>query len=250
MIKIITESEFATESPDYQSQLLPNLKMSFSAAEDNSTDQYFIDKVFEYIANRKNISMPDLSINCLDLGCGGGQLILDLNSRHQTKICVGLDGVSGMLGRENWKSTSGILYNADLSKPFQVSNDDENLKFDLITSWEVIEHIRPSDLLTFFNNVVNHLSDDGIFLCSIAMFPDTRDENGYHQDCREYNPNTKQYVLHQSVFNKEEWMDILKDFNVSEYPLKSNNYRCGYVAPRDHPSYNGQGGSLYLMITK
>jgi|688.fasta_scaffold90337_2 SAM-dependent methyltransferase len=250
MIKIITEHEFAVESPDYQSQLLPNLKMSFSAAEDNSTDHYFIDKVAEYISNQRGISLDELSINCLDLGCGGGQLIIDLNSKKFTNVCIGLDGVSGMLNRENWNKTDGILHNTDLSKPFHVTMDDEPLKFDLITSWEVIEHINPSDLVTFFTNVVNHLSDDGIFICSIAMFPDTRDENGYHQDCPEYNPNSNQFVLHQSVFDKEQWMEILKDFNVKEYPLKSEYYKCGYVAPRDHPSHNGKGGSLYLMVTK
>jgi SAM-dependent methyltransferase len=250
MIKIKTNNELAVDSPDYTSQQLPNLKMKFSAAEDNSTDHYFIEKVAEYIANKKGKNPETMKINCLDLGCGGGQLIIDLNNRDFTNICIGLDGVSGTLGRDNWNKSNGILFNADLSKDFEVLEDENILKFDLITSWEVIEHIHPNNLSTFFKNMINHLSDDGIFLCSIAMFPDTRDINGYHQDCIEYDPNSKQFVLHQSVFNREEWLEILKDYNVQEYPLKSNQYRCGYIAPRDHPSYNGKGGSLYLMITK
>lgn len=250
MIKIKTNYELAIDSPDYTSQQLPNLKMSFSAAEDNSTDHYFISKVAEYIANIQNKDLYSLRINCLDLGCGGGQLIIDLNEQYFTDICIGLDGVSGTLGRENWNKSDGVLFNADLSKDYEVLKDDTRIKFDLITSWEVIEHIHPNDLKTFFDNMINHLKDDGIFLCSIAMFPDTRDVNGYHQDCPEYNPNTEQFVLHQSVFNREKWMEILKDYNVKEYPLESTQYRCGYIAPRDHPSHNGQGGSLYLMITK
>ena len=87
MIEIKAKQALAVDSPDYKSQQLPNLKMSFSAAEDNSTDHYFISKVAEYIAGIQNKDLDSLRMNCLDLGCGGAQLILDLNNQYFTDIC-------------------------------------------------------------------------------------------------------------------------------------------------------------------
>jgi SAM-dependent methyltransferase len=252
MIKVITNNSLALESPDFLVQQEKNLKMSFSAAEDNSTSAAFIDAVSNFFANRRSGDVSSLKLNVLDLGCGGGQLIVDFSQQSFTNVCVGLDGVAGALGRENWL-TYNMFHNVDLSKDYTiVDSQNEMVKFDLITSWEMIEHLHPTELDIFFRNMHKHLKSDGVFLGSIAMFPDIRDEFGYHQDCSEYNPSTKQYLLHQSVFDENTWKNkILKDYSVLDYPFVDERYRCGYLAPRDHPpDENGVGGSFYLMITK
>lgn len=253
MIKIKTNSPIAITSPDFLVQQEKNLMMSFSAAEDNSTDLLFIDEISRFIANKKKTSLNDLSINVLDLGCGGGQLCVDFSKKSYVKNSIGLDGVAGTLNLYNWYHYKNNLFNVDISKEFSILNeDDEIMKFDLITSWEVIEHLTEDDLEVFFENSYKHLSEDGIFIGSIALFPDTRDEFGFHQDHPNYNPKTKQYILHQSVFPEEKWRnDILSKYKVLEYPLKNKNYKCGYLAVRDHPKdHNGNGGSFYFMITK
>ena len=90
-----------------------------------------------------------------------------------------------------------------------------------------------------------------MFIGSIAMFPDTRDTNGFYEGHPQHDPTTEQFILHQTVMNREEWREALKDYNLHEYPFKDSRYKCGYLATRDHPdSPTGLLGSFYLMITK
>lgn len=253
MIKVNTKHYFAKESPDFLVQKQPGLQLSFSAGLDNTTSPRLIKKIGEFFSKKRNKAISELNINCLDLGCAGGQFILDLANENFTNICVGLDGVAGALGRDNWLISRDIFFNADLSKEYQILNDGEPVQFDLITSWDVIEHLHTSQLEIFFETMHKHLAPDGIFIGSIAMFDDTRDARGYVKDFHpEYNPNIEQFVLHQSVFNEKTWKeDILKDYKVKEYPFKDASRKCGYLALNDHPtSPSGRPGSYYLMIEK
>ena len=50
--------------------------------------------------------------------------------------------------------------------------NDEIYKFDIITAWEVLEHIKQEDLGQLFKNIYNHLSDNGRFIASIANWDD------------------------------------------------------------------------------
>jgi len=253
MLKIKTDHKLAIDSPDFLVQQQKNLKLSFSAAEDNSTNKHFISKIEKFFSSKKNLTNGEFLIDVLDLGCGGGQLIVDFSEEMFIKHAIGLDGVAGSLGRKNWLKHKNKFFNVDLSKDFTILNEkDEIQKFDLITSWEMIEHLHPNDLNLFFKNMYKHLKDDGVFLGSIALFPDVRDAFGRHQAMRDYDKTTEQFVLHQSVFCEEYWKNnILKDYKVCEYPFRDDNYKCGYLAVRDHPKdEKGDGGSFYLMITK
>lgn len=252
MLKIKTDFELASDSPDYLAQQQKNLKLSFSAAEDNSTNKNFISKIEKYFYS-KNKKQEELLIDVLDLGCGGGQLIVDFSYEMFVNYAIGLDGVAGSLNRKNWLNQKNMFYNVDLSKDYTILNENNEIqKFDLITSWEMIEHLHPDSLETFFKNMLKHLKDDGIFLGSIALFPDVRDIYGHHQGMAEYDKTTEQFILHQSVFPENFWKnEILKNYKIFEYPFKDSNYKCGYLAVRDHPKdENGDGGSYYLMITK
>jgi len=253
MVKIISERQVALDSPDFLVQQEKNLKSKFSAAEDNSTNKTFIEEICKFIADSRSSNLYDLKLNVLDLGCGGGQLIADFSQEIFIDKCIGLDGIAGTLNRPNWTKYKNNLLNVDLSKDFSIVDEKgELIKFDLITSWEMIEHLHEKDLDTFFVNMHKHLKDDGIFVGSIALFPDVRDEYGFYEGHPSHDPSTKQFILHQSVFPEDVWKNkILKNYNVLEYPLKSNDYKCGYLAVRDHPKdENGNGGSYYLMIKK
>ena len=256
MIEVKTQYPFAVESPDFLSQQQENLKLSFSAAADNTTNLKLVRKIGEYFSEKRKKPISELRLNCLDLGCAGGQFILDLANQEFTDVCVGLDGVAGSLGRYNWLTKKDIFFNADLSKEYEILNEKGVLKFDLITSWEVIEHLHVSELDTFFKTMHKHLAPDGTFIGSIAMFSDTRDANGYvadfHLHRHHYDPTTEQFVLHQSVFDEKTWRDeILKEYRVEEYPFKDSSCGCGYLALNDHTtSPTGRPGSYYLMIEK
>jgi len=251
-IKIMTKYPIATASPDFKIQQ-EELILPCSAGEDNSTSLKLIDKIGEHYAKTIGVDKNDLRLNCLDLGCGGGQLIVDLNKQSFTDTCIGLDGIAGTIGWPNWLTYPNNFYNVDLSKEYTILNaqTSEPMQFDLITSWEMIEHLHPQDIDIFFKTLHKHLSPTGMFIGSIAMFPDTRDTNGFYEGHPHHDPTTEQFVLHQTVMSREEWRETLKDYNLHEYPFKDSRYKCGYLATRDHPdSPTGLLGSFYLMITK
>jgi cyclopropane fatty-acyl-phospholipid synthase-like methyltransferase len=54
-------------------------------------------------------------------------------------------------------------------------------KFDLITAWEVLEHIETIRLPVVFENISNHLVDSGILMGSISYTSDKPDHVELHQ---------------------------------------------------------------------
>lgn len=223
-INVITQEEFCFSEPDYKIHK-NNLKLNCSAAEDNHSDLRLVDEVCSSFEN---------PINCLDLGCAGGALILDFDKDPRTNICIGLDGSDGVYRHNAWniEENKEVLRHANLVKDFTILDDLELIKFDVISCFEVIEHFDIFQLDTFFNNVDRHLNESGFFFGSIALFPDTRDSNGYHQSHPLYNPNLPQYKLHKTVFSdRSEWDNILeKYFTVIDYDfsIRLRNHHNSY----------------------
>jgi 2-polyprenyl-3-methyl-5-hydroxy-6-metoxy-1,4-benzoquinol methylase len=198
IMKVITDYPVAKDSPDH---IFP-----WGTKRDNTTDLGFIQEIEQYF-NRK--------IKTLDVGCSGGQLTIDFNNRGHTAIGIEGSDYSVKHHRANWPQYHNrCLFTCDATKPYQVVDDEGNpVQFDLITSWEVVEHIRPGDLRQFFTNIKNHMADDAIFCASIAPIPDI----------------IEGHVLHQSVFTKEVWFNKLlpKHFSqVSDLPFQ-NKVRYG-----------------------
>ena len=80
----------------------------------------------------------------LDLGCAGGQFVVDFINRGD--IGVGLEGSSNSLsgvGKENWdKYHNKNLFLCDITKDYQLYyNGGKPMMFDFIHSEEVFEHI-------------------------------------------------------------------------------------------------------------
>lgn len=198
-MKIITDHPVAFESPDH---IYP-----WGTRRDNTTDLGFIQEIEQYFNNRK--------IKTLDVGCSGGQLTIDFNGRGHTAVGIEGSDYSVKNSRANWPQYHNVcLFTCDATKPYQLVDDDNaQVVFDLVTSWEVVEHIRPEDLEQFFGYIKKHMTDDAVFCASIAPIPDIQEG----------------YVLHQSVYSKEVWMtNILpKHFSsVSELPF-NNKVRYG-----------------------
>lgn len=230
-IKVITNQKFCYNEPDFKihtndnGQLRP-LKMNCSAGEDNHTDSTLINEILKF----KNFNR----INVLDLGCAGGNFILDIAKENGSNICIGIDGSMGVYKHTNWniESNKNILRHANLVNHFEILENDELVKFDYVICYEVIEHFKEDQLDIFFTNVKNHLKNDGLFFGSIALFPDIRDINGFHQGHPNYDPHTKQFELHKTVYNsKDPWNEILKKyFNVIDYKwsIKMRNHHDSY----------------------
>ena len=206
MIKFITEHPIAYESPDH---ILP-----WGTMRDNSTNPGFIIEA-ENMFNGKQFTT-------LDIGCSGGQLTIDFAAKGH--IAVGIEGSDYSIKhqRANWPEYHNKnLFTADATKPFKFEwITGDTVKFDLITAWELIEHIHPNDLNALFKNIAANLSDNGIFVGSISQKEDVIDG----------------VVLHQSVFNEIDWrFKILQDdaafagtdLEVVPYPF-TNKVRADY----------------------
>lgn len=194
-VKCVTDHPVAFESPDH---LCP-----VGTKNDNSTHGGYIGQVEKFFEGK--------NINYMDLGCAGGQLVVDLSNRGH--FAVGVEGSD--TGRKhklfNWPQYDGtVLHTADITKPFHIERDGEKVEFDMISAWEVVEHIHPMDLDAFFENILSNLKTGGFFVASINLGPDVRVVDGVT------------HHLHQSVFPENVWRErVLSKYCIEPYPFRS-----------------------------
>jgi SAM-dependent methyltransferase len=113
----------------------------------------------------------------LDLGCAGGGLVKDFLDAGFS--AYGIDGSDYCLKNDKaeWNKIPDHLFCADITKPFQMrvrlyGGCYNNPKFQVITAFEVLEHIHAADLPALFENIKRHLAPNGLFVASVATFPD------------------------------------------------------------------------------
>jgi SAM-dependent methyltransferase len=169
-IKLETEHPIAFESPDH---LIP-----WGTSRDNSTNKKFVAHMAKLIGREQ----PGQVLAALDLGCSGGQLVADY--RELGWAAVGLEGSDFSLkhGRANWPALAGKnLFTCDVTKPFTVRLNGNQGRFQLITMWEVIEHIPTMELPQLFRNISTHLAPGGYFIATTTSRPDIHDGIDLHQ---------------------------------------------------------------------
>ena len=88
--------------------------------------------------------------------------------------------------RAEWADIPGNLFTADITRPFTLEDDDgKPLSFDVVTAWEVLEHIPERLIPAVMANVAAHLKQDGLFICSISREHDHWQGYDYHVTVRE-----------------------------------------------------------------
>ena len=214
-ITLKTDYPIAYDSPDH---LMP-----WGTMRDNSTNTSFINEVLEFFKLNYNLD----KIKFMDLGCSGGQLVVDFYKKGN--IAVGLEGsdYSVKHKRANWPEFhEKILFTCDVAKPYNVSYNKNQYECNMITAWEVIEHIHPDEMNEFFKNISNHLENFGVFVGSIS----TKEEI------------IQGHVLHQAVFSEHEWYNKLPEF-LEGTNLKVYSYPFQNVVRGDH-------GSFHVLLRK
>jgi SAM-dependent methyltransferase len=161
-ISVRTERPVAKDSLDH---LEPK-----GTAQDNSRNRRFNWKLYELY---RGLDRP---LRILDLGCAGGGFVRDC--LYDGRLAVGIEGsdYSAGLGRAEWLLLGGrFLFTADITHPFEVRADDPAsgapLAFDVISLWEVLEHIAEPDLPAVFANIRRHLAPGGLVIASISDEP-------------------------------------------------------------------------------
>ena len=151
-MKIKTNYPDALSSPDYYDPI--------GAKQDNHSNE-------NYLADLARVAGKD-KFSYLDLGCAGGQSVVDLHSRGH--IACGVEGsdLNIMLNHslnhvdKNWKLYKDIcLFKADITKPFLLSNGIDNIahKFDIVTAWDVLEHPKEDNIPAVLENIKLHLKE-------------------------------------------------------------------------------------------
>jgi len=169
-LSVETNHRVAFESPDH---LVPH-----GTKYNNSTNRKFVLLLHDHCRRQA----PRAPLAMMDLGCSGGQLVADFAALGWT--AVGLEGSDYSLKhrRANWAELANRnLFTCDITKPFRVQRQGERLQCHLITAWEVLEHIRLTDLETLFNNIRAHLAEGGLFIASTSSTTSVVDGVELHQ---------------------------------------------------------------------
>ena len=117
----------------------------------------------------------------VDLGCAGGGLVLDFILRGHTAYGIEGSDYSKLAQRAEWRLLRDNLFTADITKPFELVTETnaQRIACDVISAWEVMEHLPDVGISAVLANVRLHLKDDGIFIGSIATYRDQ--DSLYHQ---------------------------------------------------------------------
>jgi 2-polyprenyl-3-methyl-5-hydroxy-6-metoxy-1,4-benzoquinol methylase len=160
-VNIVTNHPIAYESKDYQEP--------FGTARDNTKNGSYV---------RELIRRCGRNMHYMDIGCSGGGFVRQF--LEQGVFAVGVEGSDYCLKhrRAEWSIIPDNLFTADITKPFQFTFEADNqVLFDAISAWDVLEHIDEKDLPQLLNNLRNNLKDSGLFIASIATFVD---DEGLH----------------------------------------------------------------------
>jgi cyclopropane fatty-acyl-phospholipid synthase-like methyltransferase len=139
----------------------------------------------------------------MDLGCAGGGLVKEFHDVGC--VAVGVEGSD--YGRNSrfgeWATIPENLFTADLTKSFQVFQDNKPLLFDVITAWEVLEHIPEACVPQMLENIRKHLSPTAFFMGSISRGTDTYEGVEYH--CTVQQPDWWEIRFEQAglIFDQE-----------------------------------------------
>ncbi|MCE0484488.1 MAG: class I SAM-dependent methyltransferase [Methylacidiphilales bacterium] len=150
------------------------------AINDNSRNPRFNSRLYAFLGYPRKIRL-------MDLGCAGGGFVRSmLEDGHQA---IGLEGSDGarraLLGE--WGNIPRHLFTGDITKDFTVVDAAaQPVSFDVITAWEVLEHIAEEDIDGLLQRIARKLRPEGYFICSIDLLPDGNPLTGavYHKTLR------------------------------------------------------------------
>lgn len=123
----------------------------------------------------------------LDLGCAGGGLVAEFAERGHDSFGVEGSDFSRMRRRAAWATCPERLATADITEPFRIRTgaDGGLVQFDIVSAWEVLEHLPEAGLPAFWRNVTRHLDPAGYFVASVSDMPDRADDGrDYHVTLR------------------------------------------------------------------
>jgi hypothetical protein len=196
-----TDFPVAFDSPDH---LIP-----YGTKKDLSRQPRFEVKLISYM-NYKEFN------KILDLGCSGGAYISNMHDLGF--YAIGLEGsdYSKINKRGPWAYLADFaLFTADITKPFEIISNTKNLvdQFDIITSFEVFEHLKENEIDNLFQNIKIHTHKNSRLILSIST-----NDSFY-----------KGVNLHQTVKSKNWWLSKFSTLGWEECKLSMKFFNGQYL---------------------
>ena len=177
----------------------------------SSVNRRFNLKLYDYFRCK-----PGLLI--LDVGCAGGGFVRSLLEDGYEAVGIEGSDISQRLRSGEWDTIPYHLFTADATAPFSfVDRAGRPVLFDCITAWEVLEHIAEGRLEGLLANVAANLAPDGIFVGSIALFPDGDPLTGA--------------VYHVTLHEPDWWLERFRAAGldpVRHHPFRTEDYVRGH----------------------
>ncbi len=219
-IIVQAEKEVAFDSPDHLSP--------WGTRRDNSVNQRFNNKLYHLYPMGRFIRV-------LDLGCSGGGFVR--NCVDDGCFAVGLEGsdYSRQHRRAEWRTIPEHLFTCDITRSFEIflelnGQAAERAQFDVVTSWELMEHIPEPDLAMVAANVQRHLAPGGLWIMSVSPRPDII--NGVN--------------LHQTVQPRAWWIRKFAELGFENLPAYVRYFNTQWVRG---PKY-GYSDSFHLVLAQ
>jgi 2-polyprenyl-3-methyl-5-hydroxy-6-metoxy-1,4-benzoquinol methylase len=195
---------------------------------------YHRDQFAHYLRWTHVLKRAKIGMNILDYGCGTGNLAEVLyRNRYKGKKYIGLD-IRGKIidkAQEKFEKVDWIsFFQHDLVKDeFDYGNE-----FDIITSFEVIEHIGKENANKFLENIKKHCNENTIILLSTPN----------------YNENVgaaKNHIINEQIceFEHDELQEILE-----KYFIVKEKYGT-FASQRDYkPAMNEWQEKMFEHLSK
>lgn len=148
---------------------------------DNSTNSEFIWK-----AARQVQGGFGEKLSLLDVGCSGGGLVQAILRCGCEAVGIEGSDYSQRTGRAAWvvSECKGHLFTADIGKPFLVLDQGRLAPFNVVTAWEVLEHLSEEELETLNLTLHAHMREHGLFMGSVNTESDFFEGVEYHKTLR------------------------------------------------------------------
>lgn len=152
----------------------------------------------------------------LELGAGPGCL-----SWYLRWLGVGVHTVTLDINKDAPNFSKYLDHNHFIcytDRPYQIQLEDQDVKFDMIISYEHFEHIPPIRLNTFLGNIKKHSHKDTIINCTCSnkknrvdlsnLKPNViiEDINNDYSDIKDGD-----FASHQSIFSREKWVEMFDE---------------------------------------